>query len=136
MDNKKKKVRILLAKPGLDGHFRGALVLMKGLRDAGFEVIYTGMRQTPESIASAAVQEDVDVVGLSSLSGSHNTHFPRVVELLSKKGMPDVLVIGGGIIPDKDILFLKKRGISECFGPGTSIKSITEFINRNVRTEK
>ena len=135
MSKLRKSIRVLIAKPGLDGHRRGAMVLAKGLRDEGFEVIYTGLRQTPESIVSAAVQEDVDVVGLSCLSGAHNTLFPRVVSLLREKGMEDVLVIGGGIIPEDDILYLKERGISECFGPGSSIKDIAEFIRERIPVE-
>jgi len=136
MKKMEKKIRVLIAKPGLDGHFRGAIVLTKGLRDAGFEVIYTGLRQTPENIVTAAIQEDVDVVGLSCLSGSHNTLFPRVVELLNEEGIDDVLVIGGGIISREDIRTLKKKGIRECFGPGTLISDIVEFINMNVRSRR
>ncbi len=127
-----KKIRVLIAKPGLDGHDRGVKILNLGLRDQGMEVIYTGIRQTPESIAQAAVQEGVDVVGLSSLSGAHNYLFPRVVELLREKGASDTLVIGGGIIPKEDIPFLMEKGISAIFGPGTSIKAISDFIKQNV----
>ena len=127
----KRKIRVLIAKPGLDGHDRGVNILVLGLRDEGMEVIYTGIRQTPESIAQAAVQEDVDVVGLSSLSGAHKYLFPRVVELLREKGATDRLVIGGGIIPKEDIPFLTERGIRAIFGPGTSIKEVADYINEN-----
>ena len=128
-----KRIKVLIAKPGLDGHDRGAKVVAYGLRDEGAEVIYTGLRQTPESIAEAAVQENVDVVGLSSLSGAHNYLFPRVVELLKEKGADHILVIGGGIIPAEDIPSLKERGISAVFGPSTFIKTISDFIKENVR---
>ncbi len=122
---------MLVAKPGLDGHDRGAKVVARGLRDAGMEVIYTGIHQTPEDIVEAAIQEDVDAVGLSSLSGAHMTLFPRVVELLRERGAPDVLVIGGGIIPPEDIPQLKEAGVREVFGPGTPLKAIAEFIQKN-----
>ena len=135
MNRHRKSIRVLIAKPGLDGHRRGAMVITKGLRDEGFEVIYTGLRQTPESIVLAALQEDVDVVGLSCLSGSHNTLFPRVVSLLREKGMEEVLVIGGGIIPEEDIPYLKESGISACFGPGSSIKDIADFIRERIPVE-
>ena len=125
-------IKVLIAKPGLDGHWRGAMVVTLGLRDEGFEVVYTGYRQTPESIVEIAIQEDVDVVGLSCLSGSHNYLFPRIVELLKKRGMNNVLVIGGGIIPEDDIPYLKDKGIIECFGPGATIKEIADFIRSNV----
>jgi methylmalonyl-CoA mutase C-terminal domain/subunit len=128
-----KRVRVLVAKPGLDGHDRGAKVVARGLRDAGFEVIYTGLRQTPEQIVEAALQEDVNVVALSLLSGAHNHLFPRIVGLLKEKGMGDVLVIGGGVIPDSDIPSLKAAGVSEVFTPGTPISSIVEFINSTVK---
>jgi len=128
-----KRIRILVAKPGLDGHDRGAKVVAQALRDAGFEVIYTGIRQTPEQIAKAALQEDVNVVGLSLLSGAHNTLFPRVVELLKAEGMNDVLVIGGGVIPDDDIPGLKNSGISEIFTPGTPTAKIVEFVKANIK---
>ena len=131
--NAKKAIRVLIAKPGLDGHDRGAKVLVLGLKDEGMEVIYTGIRQTPETIAETAVQEDVNVVGLSLLSGAHNYMFPRVVELLKEKGMTNVLVIGGGIIPEDDIPMLKKSGIREIFGPGTAIKDVAKFIRKNVK---
>lgn len=127
-----KKIKILMAKPGLDGHDRGAKVLSLALRDAGMEVIYTGLRQTPENITQAAIQEDVHVVGLSCLSGAHNHLFPRVVQLLREKGAKDILVIGGGIIPKVDVEKLKAAGIAEVFGPGTSIKHIVEFITSHV----
>jgi methylmalonyl-CoA mutase C-terminal domain/subunit len=128
-----KRVRVLVAKPGLDGHDRGAKVVARGLRDAGFEVIYTGLRQTPEQIVEAALQEDVNVVALSLLSGAHNHLFPRVVELLKEKGMGDVLILGGGVIPDSDIPGLKTAGVSEVFTPGSTISSIVDFINANVK---
>ncbi|MFC1977684.1 cobalamin B12-binding domain-containing protein [Chloroflexota bacterium] len=127
-----RKIRVLLAKPGLDGHDRGAKVLSLGLRDEGLEVIYTGIRQTPDSIVQAAIQEDVDVVGLSSLSGAHNYLFPLVAELLREKGAGNILVIGGGIIPEEDIPSLTGKGINAVFGPGTSIKEIADFIRKNV----
>jgi len=128
-----RKIRVLMAKPGLDGHNRGANVLTLGLRDEGMEVIYTGLRQTPEKIVQAAIQEDVDVVGLSCLSGAHIHLFPTVIEELNKAGSKDVLVIGGGIIPKEDIPFLKDKGISEIFGPGTSIKEIASYIRENFK---
>ncbi|MBP2625953.1 MAG: hypothetical protein H6Q68_664 [Firmicutes bacterium] len=128
-----KRVRVLVAKPGLDGHDRGAKVVARALRDAGFEVIYTGLRQTPEQIAEAALQEDVNVIALSLLSGAHNHLFPRIVELIRSKGMTDVLMIGGGVIPDSDIPTLKAAGIAEVFTPGTSTVSIIDYINANVK---
>jgi len=128
-----KHVRVLVAKPGLDGHDRGAKVVARALRDAGFEVIYTGLRQTPEQIAEAALQEDVNVVALSLLSGAHNHLFPRIVELIRSKGMTDVLMIGGGVIPDSDIPSLKASGIAEVFTPGTSTTTIIDYINANVK---
>ena len=131
--NEGKRVRVLIAKPGLDGHDRGAKVLALGLRDEGMETIYTGLRQTPEKIVQSAIQEDVDVVGLSCLSGAHKYLFPRVIELLKEKKAKDIVVIGGGIIPPEDIPFLKEKGISEIFGPGTSIKEIAEYIRQNVK---
>ena len=127
-----KKIRVLIAKPGLDGHDRGAKIIARALRDAGMEVIYTGLRQTPEMIASAAVQEDVDVIGLSILSGAHNTLCPRLMELLREKGMTDVTVLIGGIIPEADIPGLKKAGIAEIFLPGTTTQSIVDFIRGRV----
>ena len=124
--------RILIAKPGLDGHDRGAKVIVRALRDAGFEVIYTGIRQTPEMIARAAVQEDVDAVGLSLLSGAHMTLFPRIVALLRASGLDHVLVFGGGIIPDEDIPPLKKKGVSAVFGPGTPMETIVNFLREQL----
>jgi len=130
---KDRKIRIVLAKPGLDGHDRGVKLLARIFMEAGMEVIYTGLRQTPEMIVATARQEDADVVGLSSLSGVHNYFFPRVLELLKEKDMEDVLVVGGGIIPDEDIPALKKSGIAAIFGPGTPTTEIVEFIRSNVR---
>ena len=127
-----RKIRVLVAKPGLDGHDRGAKVIARALRDAGMEVIYTGLRQTPEMIASAAVQEDVDAVGISILSGAHNTLCPRIVELLRENGMDDTLVLVGGIVPQEDIQVLKQKGVSEVFLPGTSTEDIVKFIRENV----
>jgi methylmalonyl-CoA mutase C-terminal domain/subunit len=128
-----KRIRVLVAKPGLDGHDRGAKVVARALRDAGFEVIYTGIRLTPEQIAESALQEDVNVVALSLLSGAHNTLFPKVVELLKAKGMTDVLTVGGGVIPDSDIPGLKAAGIAEIFTPGTPTTAIVDYINANVK---
>ncbi|HEY0460470.1 MAG TPA: cobalamin B12-binding domain-containing protein [Pyrinomonadaceae bacterium] len=128
-----RKIRVLVAKPGLDGHDRGAKVIARALRDAGMEVIYTGLRQTPEMIASAALQEDVDAVGISILSGAHNTLCPRIVNLLRENGMDDTLVVVGGIVPQEDIAGLKQKGVSEVFLPGTSTEDIVKFINQNVR---
>ncbi|MBI3327420.1 MAG: cobalamin B12-binding domain-containing protein [Nitrospinae bacterium] len=128
MANRQQPVRVLVAKPGLDGHDRGAKVLALALRDAGMEVIYTGLRQTPEKIVQAAIQEDVDVVGLSCLSGAHMHLFPRVVELLREQGADNILVLGGGIIPKDDIPKLKERGVAEVFGPGTSTQDIIKYI--------
>jgi methylmalonyl-CoA mutase C-terminal domain/subunit len=130
-----KRIRVLIAKPGLDGHDRGAKIIARALRDAGMEVIYTGLRQTPEMIASAAAQEDVDVIGLSILSGAHNTLGPRLMELLREKGMQDVTVLIGGIIPEADIPGLKKIGIAEIFLPGTSTQTIVNFIRNRVAAE-
>jgi methylmalonyl-CoA mutase C-terminal domain/subunit len=127
-----KKIRVLVAKPGLDGHDRGAKVIARLLRDAGMEVVYTGIRQTPEMIAEAALQEDVDVVGLSILSGAHMTLFPRVMELLRESDMDDVLVVAGGIIPDEDVPVLHEMGVKGVFGPGTPGDLIVEFIRENV----
>jgi methylmalonyl-CoA mutase, C-terminal domain len=126
------KIRVLVAKPGLDGHDRGAKFIAQALRDAGFEVIYTGIRQTPQMIAEAALQEDVDVVGLSILSGAHMTLCPRVVELLREQGQEDVLVLVGGIIPDEDVARLKAAGIAEIFGPGAASQEIIDFIQRKL----
>ena len=128
-----RKIRVLVAKPGLDGHDRGAKIIARALRDAGMEVIYTGLRQTPEMIAVAALQEDVDAVGISILSGAHNTLCPRIVKLLKENGMDDTLVLVGGIVPDDDIAELKSQGVSEVFLPGTSTEDIVNFINANVR---
>ncbi|UCD72101.1 MAG: cobalamin B12-binding domain-containing protein [Syntrophobacterales bacterium] len=128
-----RKIRVLIAKPGLDGHDRGAKVVSRGLRDAGMEVIYTGIRQTPEQIAATAVQEGVDVVGLSCLSGAHNHLFPRVVEALKERKAVDIPVFGGGIIPLDDIPGLKKAGIREIFQPGTTIQDIVQFIEKIVQ---
>lgn len=130
-----RKIRVLVAKPGLDGHDRGAKVIARALRDAGMEVIYTGLRQTPEMIASAALQEDVDAVGISILSGAHNTLCPRIVNLLRENGMDDTLVLVGGIVPQEDIASLKANGISEIFLPGTSTVDIVDFIQKNVRAQ-
>ncbi len=127
-----RKIRVLVAKPGLDGHDRGAKVVARALRDAGMEVIYTGIRQTPEMIVEAALQEDVDVVGLSILSGAHMALCPRIVELLRGQGMDDVVVLVGGIIPDEDVAPLKALGIQGVFGPGTNTGEIVEFIRRQV----
>lgn len=128
-----KRIRVLVAKPGLDGHDRGAKVVARALRDAGFEVIYTGLRQTPEQIVAAAEQEDVNVVALSLLSGAHNTLFPKIVEMLKEKGMGDVLVVGGGVIPDADIPGLKEAGVAAVFTPGTPTGDVIEFIKANVK---
>jgi methylmalonyl-CoA mutase C-terminal domain/subunit len=122
------RIRILVGKPGLDGHDRGAKVVAAGLRDAGMEVVYTGLHQTPEMIVAAAVQEDVDVVGLSILSGAHMTLFPRVKALLAEQGRDDVLVIGGGIIPEDDMRLLEQQGIARMFGPGTSTQDIVDYV--------
>ncbi len=127
-----RKIRILVAKPGLDGHDRGAKVVARALRDAGFEVIYTGIRQTPEMIAEAALQEDVDVVGLSILSGAHMALVPRIMELLHERGMDDVLVILGGIIPDEDMEALVKMGVRGIFGPGSGTQEIVDFLRREL----
>lgn len=135
MMSKERPIRVLIAKPGMDGHDRGAKTLVLALRDEGMEVVYTGLRQTPESIARTAVQEGVDVVGLSCLSGSHNYLFPRVVELLLEKGMSGVLVIGGGIIPEDDIPYLKQKGMEAVFGPGSSTKDIAGFIREKVKRD-
>ena len=129
-----RKLRVVIAKPGLDGHDRGAKVIARALRDAGMEVIYTGLRQTPEMIAAAALQEDADVIGLSILSGAHNHIAPRLMELLRQKGLDDVLVVIGGIIPDVDIPKLKEIGVKGIFLPGTPMQDIISFINANART--
>lgn len=127
-----KKIRAMVAKPGLDGHDRGAKVIVRALRDAGMEVVYTGLRQTPEQIISAALQEDIDVLLLSILSGAHNHLFPAIVKGLHEKDMSQVLVIGGGVIPEEDIPNLKQAGISEIFGPGTSTETIITYIRENL----
>ena len=128
-----KKIRVLAAKPGLDGHDRGVKVVTSALMDAGMEVVYTGLRQTPTQIVEAAIQEDVDVIAMSILSGAHDYLFPKVMELLKEKGVDDMLVLGGGIIPDEDIPALKEAGIAEIFGPGTSTEDIIKYIQDNIR---
>jgi methylmalonyl-CoA mutase C-terminal domain/subunit len=128
-----RKIRVIVAKPGLDGHDRGAKVIARALRDAGMEVIYTGLRQTPEKIATAVVQEDVDALLMSILSGAHDYLFPRLMELLRDKGVKDLLVLGGGVIPDEDIPALKAVGIKEVFGPGTSTEAIVKYVQDNVK---
>ncbi len=128
-----RKIRVLIAKPGLDGHDRGALVIAQALRDYGMEVIYTGLRQSATQIVQAAIQEDVDVIGLSSLSGGHKALFPKVVELLKEKGAEDIPVIGGGVIPDEDIEFLLESGVNKVFTPGSSTKDIAKYIEALIR---
>jgi methylmalonyl-CoA mutase C-terminal domain/subunit len=130
-----RKIRVMVAKPGLDGHDRGARILARCFRDAGFEVVYTGCHQTPEQIVSAAIQEDVDVVGLSCLSGAHRKLFPRVVELLREKDASDITVIGGGIIPEPDFPILYNAGIKAIFTPGASLDSIVEWIKTNIKPQ-
>ena len=127
------KIRVLVAKPGLDGHDRGAKVIAQALRDAGMEVVYTGLRQTPEMVVNAALQEDVQVIGLSILSGAHNAIVPRVMELLKQKGMTDVVVVVGGIVPDEDSAALKRQGVAEVFQPGAPLEGIVEFIRNAVK---
>jgi len=127
-----RKIRVLIAKPGLDSHDRGAKVVARALRDAGMEVIYTGLRQTPEQIAETALQEDVDVIGLSTLSGAHKALFPRIMSLLKKKGLTDVMVFAGGIIPQEDATEMKELGIKEVFGPGTTTEAIIRYVIDNV----
>ncbi|WP_376796216.1 cobalamin B12-binding domain-containing protein [Thermogemmatispora sp.] len=129
-------IRVLVAKPGLDGHDRGAKVIARALRDAGMEVIYTGIRQTPEMIVEAAIQEDVDAILLSILSGAHMALFPRIMELLKQNGVTDVLVAAGGILPDEDIPAIKAMGIKGCFGPGTPIEQIIQFVRENIDPER
>lgn len=131
-----RRIRILLAKPGLDGHDRGIKVLASAFRDAGMEVIYLGLRQTPEMIVSAALQEDVDVIALSILSGAHMTIFPKVLELMKKEGLDDVLLTGGGIIPEKDMETLKQRGVGRLFGPGASLKEIISYVENWVKDNR
>jgi methylmalonyl-CoA mutase C-terminal domain/subunit len=128
-----RKIRVLVAKPGLDGHDRGAKIVARALRDAGFEVIYTGLHQTPEQIVATAIQEDADAIGLSVLSGAHNYLFPRVLELLREKGAGDIAVFGGGIIPAEDIQALKAVGVKEIFTPGTSTQDIVRFVRESIR---
>ena len=134
--NPERKLRVLIAKPGLDGHDRGARIIARGYRDAGFEVVYTGLHQTPEQIVSAAIQEDVDLVGLSCLSGAHIHLFPEVVRQLKEKGAGDVIVTGGGIIPQEDIPKLKEAGIKEIFPPGTPLEEIVKWTKENVKARK
>ena len=128
-----RRIRILVAKPGLDGHDRGARIVARAFRDAGFEVVYTGLHQTPEQIVSAAIQEDVDLIGLSSLAGAHLYLFEKTVDLLKDQGADDIMVIGGGIIPEKDIIRLKATGIREIFPPGTSLETIVDWVRQNVK---
>ena len=130
---RKRKTRIMVAKPGLDGHDRGARIIARAYRDAGFEVVYTGLHQTPEEIVEAAIQEDVDMIGLSSLAGAHRFLLPRTVELLKERGADDIVVCGGGIIPDDDIPRLKKEGIAEIFRPGTALDDIVKWVEENVK---
>jgi len=131
-----RRIRVLVAKPGLDSHDRGAKVIARAFRDAGMEVIYTGLRQTPEQVVETALQEDVDVIALSILSGAHLALFPRIMELLKQRGLDDVLVFAGGIIPKEDVPHLKEIGIAEVFGPGTRTETLVKFIQKNVRKEK
>ena len=131
-----RKIRVLIAKSGLDSHDRGAKIVARALRDAGMEVIYTGLRQTPEQIAETTLQEDVDVLGLSILSGAHTTLFPKIMKLLKEKGMDDVLVFAGGIIPQEDVPALKKIGVKEVFGPGTPTSVLIEFVQGNVKERR
>ena len=130
------KIRVLVAKPGLDGHDRGAKVIARALRDAGFEVVYTGLHQTPEMIVSAAIQEDVNVIGLSILSGAHNALVPEVIDGIKKAGMKDALFVVGGIIPDEDIVFLKKAGVHMVFTPGTPLQDVVDYIRKNTPSRK
>ncbi len=131
-----RKIRILIAKPGLDGHDRGAKVIARGFRDAGFEVIYTGLHQTPEQIVSAAIQEDVDAIGLSSLDGAHDYLFPRVIDLLKEKAADDIIVFGGGIIPEEDLSPLTRAGVKGIFTPGTSIEEAVHWAQENIKPRK
>jgi len=131
--NQKRKIRVLVAKPGLDGHDRGARIIARTYRDAGFEVVYSGLHQTPEEVVQAAIQEDVDMIGLSSLAGAHMYLFPRVVELLEEKGANDIVVCGGGIFPEEDIPKLKKAGIKEIFTPGTPLPEVVKWVEENVK---
>ena len=131
-----RKIRVIVAKPGLDSHDRGAKIVARAFRDAGMEVIYTGLRQTPEQIVETALQEDVDVIGLSILSGAHMTLFPKIMELMKQKRLEDILVFAGGIIPDQDVPALKKIGIKEVFGPGTPTGELVKFVRKNTRRRK
>jgi len=131
--SQERKLRIMVAKPGLDGHDRGAKVIARGFRDAGFEVIYTGLHQTPEQIVSAAIQEDVDAIGLSSLAGAHNRHFLEVLQLLKERGAEDIAVFGGGIIPEEDVVRLKQAGVKEIFTPGTPVEHTVQWVKQNIR---
>ena len=135
-ESMERKTRILIAKPGLDGHDRGAKIIARGFRDAGFEVIYTGLHQTPEQIVSAAIQEDVDGIGLSILSGAHDYIFPQVIKLLREKGADDIVVFGGGIIPEEDILALKGTGVKALFVPGTTIEEAVKWVRENIKPRK
>jgi methylmalonyl-CoA mutase C-terminal domain/subunit len=134
--NRKRRLRVLVAKPGLDGHDRGARIIARAYRDAGFEVVYTGLHQTPEEIVQAAIQEDVDMIGLSSLAGAHMYLFPRVVELLKQRGADDIVVCGGGIFPEEDIPKLKKAGIKEIFTPGTPLSEVVTWVQENVEARR
>jgi methylmalonyl-CoA mutase C-terminal domain/subunit len=134
--NRKRRLRVLVAKPGLDGHDRGARIIARAYRDAGFEVVYTGLHQTPEEIVEAAIQEDVDMIGLSSLAGAHMYLFPRVVELLKLRSADDIVVCGGGIFPEEDIPKLKKAGIKEIFGPGTPLSEVVTWVEENVEARR
>ncbi|QKG84248.1 cobalamin B12-binding domain-containing protein [Kroppenstedtia pulmonis] len=129
-------IRVLVAKPGLDGHDRGALIIAQSLRDEGMEVIYTGLRQSPAQIVATAIQEDVDVIGLSCLSGAHNELFPQVIQLLKEQGAGDIVVVGGGVIPDSDIPFLEEKGIAKVFTPGTSTKETADFIRNKIMDQE
>ncbi len=134
--SQERRIRILIAKPGLDGHDRGAKIIARGFRDAGFEVIYTGLHQSPEQIVAAAIQEDVDGIGLSSLAGAHDYLFPRVIELLKEKGAEDIAVFGGGIIPEEDIPMLKQAGVKAIFAPGTTIDDAIQWVRENIKPRK
>jgi methylmalonyl-CoA mutase C-terminal domain/subunit len=131
--DQKRKIRVLVAKPGLDGHDRGARIIARTYRDAGFEVVYSGLHQTPEEVVQAAIQEDVDMIGLSSLAGAHMYLFPRVVELLKEKGADDIVVCGGGIFPEEDIPKLKEAGIREIFTPGTPLREVVKWVEENIK---
>lgn len=133
MEKPRRPIRVLMAKVGLDGHDRGAKTVVTGLRDEGMEVIYTGLRQSPEAIVEAAIKDDVDIIGVSSLTGGHNTYFSQIAELLAQKGVKNILLIGGGIIPEEDLPFLREKGVKAIFTPGTPIKDIADFIRANVK---